>query len=155
MVLFCAAIRRDSLLLFRARQVFHASINWWSFGRIWMTASLLRSQGLVSIFCRIITMVLVLPLIFNSFSLFSRLWWLFQVHQLSLVSLSPSLARCKYSLIFSLLLFIHWRCMWCNSYRRWKWTRRHEFKFWTRLIAFHIALIPLGKVWIQWFSLQL
>ena len=31
----------------------------------------------------------------------------------------------------------------------------HEFKFWTRLIAFHIALIPLGKVWIQLFSLQL
>ena len=26
---------------------------------------------------------------------------------------------------------------------------------WTRLIAFHIALIPLGKVWIQLFSLQL
>ena len=23
---------------------------------------------------------------------------------------------------------------------------RHEFKSWTRLIAFHIALIPLGKV---------
>ena len=34
---------------------------------------------------------------------------------------------------------------WCNSYRRTKWTRRHEFKIWTRLIAFHIALIPLGK----------
>ena len=34
-------------------------------------------------------------------------------------------------------------------------TRRHEFKSWTRLIAFHIALIPLGKVWIQLFSLQL
>ena len=31
----------------------------------------------------------------------------------------------------------------------------HEFKYWTRLIAFHIALIPLGKVWIQLFSLQL
>ena len=28
-------------------------------------------------------------------------------------------------------------------------------KSWTRLIAFHIALIPLGKVWIQLFSLQL
>ena len=27
-----------------------------------------------------------------------------------------------------------------------QWTRRHEFKSWTRLIAFHIALIPLGKV---------
>ena len=36
-----------------------------------------------------------------------------------------------------------------------KWTRRLEFKSWTRLIAFHIALIPLGKVWIQLFSLQL
>ena len=47
------------------------------------------------------------------------------------------------------------RCPWCNGYRRRKWTRRHEFKFWTRLIAFHIALIPLGKVWIQLFSLQL
>ena len=31
----------------------------------------------------------------------------------------------------------------------------HKFKSWTRLIAFHIALIPLGKVWIQLFSLQL
>ena len=39
-----------------------------------------------------------------------------------------------------------------NGYRRRKWTRRHEFKSWTRLIAFHIALIPLGKVWIQLFS---
>ena len=35
---------------------------------------------------------------------------------------------------------------WCNGYRRRKWTRRHEFKSWTRLIAFHIALMPLGKV---------
>ena len=38
------------------------------------------------------------------------------------------------------------KCPWCNGYRRRKWTRRHEFKSWTRLIAFHIALIPLGKV---------
>ena len=43
----------------------------------------------------------------------------------------------------------------CSRYRRRKWTRRHEFKSWTRVIAFHIALIPLGKVWIQLFSLQL
>ena len=48
-----------------------------------------------------------------------------------------------------------WRCPWCTGYRHRKWTRRHEFKSWTRLIAFHIALIPLGKVWIQLFSLQL
>ena len=44
---------------------------------------------------------------------------------------------------------------WCNCYRRRKWTRRQEFKSWTRMISFHIALIPLGKVWIQLFSLQL
>ena len=47
------------------------------------------------------------------------------------------------------------RCPWCNGYRRRKWTRQHEFKSWTRLIAFHITQIPLGKVWIQLFSLQL
>ena len=47
------------------------------------------------------------------------------------------------------------RCPWCNGYHRRKWTRRYKFKFWTKLIAFHIALIPLGKVWIQLFSLQL
>ena len=44
---------------------------------------------------------------------------------------------------------------WCYGYRRRKWTRRHEFKSWTKMIEFHIALIPLGKVWIQLFSLQL
>ena len=43
----------------------------------------------------------------------------------------------------------------CNGYRRWKWTRRHEFKSWMSLIAFHKALRPLGKVWILLFSLQL
>ena len=52
-------------------------------------------------------------------------------------------------------IYIFWRCPWCSRYRRGKWTRRHEFKSWTWLIAFHIALIPLGKVWIQLFSLQL
>ena len=46
-------------------------------------------------------------------------------------------------------------CPWCNGYRPRKWTRQHEFKSWTKLIAFHIALIPLRKVWIQLFSLQL
>ena len=50
---------------------------------------------------------------------------------------------------------VNQRCLWRNAYRRRKWSRRHEFKSWTRLIAFHIALIPLGKVWIRLFSLQL
>ena len=45
--------------------------------------------------------------------------------------------------------------IWCNGYRCKKWTGQHVFKSWMSLIAFHIALIPLGKVWIQLFSLQL
>ena len=57
--------------------------------------------------------------------------------------------------ILDCLSSTEWRCPWCNCYHRRKWIRRHEFKSWTRLIAFHIALIPLGKVWIQLFSLQL
>ena len=44
---------------------------------------------------------------------------------------------------------------WCNVYRRRKWTRRHEFKSRTRQVAFYIALILLGMVWIQLFSFQL
>ena len=72
--------------------------------------------------------------------------------------------RCKIFLIsFSkllhlfilLLLFFMWRCPWFNGYRRRKWTRRHEFKPWTRLIAFHMALILLRKVRMQLFSLLL
>ena len=47
------------------------------------------------------------------------------------------------------------RCPWCNGYHCRKWTWWHEFKSWMRMIAFHIALILLGKVWIQLFSLQL
>ena len=63
----------------------------------------------------------------------------------------------KSSLVFyyCVIMYTRRRCPWCNGYRRRKWTRRHEFKPWTRLIAFHIALIPLGKVWILLFSLQL
>ena len=63
------------------------------------------------------------------------------------------------SAFFSWLYYYYYccfrKCPWCNGYRRRKWTRWHEFKSWTRLIAFHIALKPLGKVWIQLFSLQL
>ena len=57
--------------------------------------------------------------------------------------------------VWRLSLRLTWRCPWCNGYRHRIWTRRYEFNSWTRLIAFHIALIPLGKVWIQLFSLQL
>ena len=54
-------------------------------------------------------------------------------------------------------VYEHW-FVWEVPVVKWlssKWTRWHEFKSWTRLIAFHIALMPLGKVRIQLFSLQL
>ena len=38
-----------------------------------------------------------------------------------------------------------WRCSWCNGYRHRKWTRRHEFKSWARLIAFSHSTNTLGK----------
>ena len=41
--------------------------------------------------------------------------------------------------------YIFRRCQWCNVYHRRKWTRRHEFKSWTKLIVIHQAIIPLGK----------
>ena len=48
-------------------------------------------------------------------------------------------------------IYIYGRCPWCNGYRRRIWTRRHECKSWTRFIAFHLALIPLGNC--RFFSL--
>ena len=57
--------------------------------------------------------------------------------------------------VWEIYLYKERRYPWCNGYRRRKWTQWHKFKSWTRLIAFHIALIPLEKEWIQLFSLQL
>ena len=39
------------------------------------------------------------------------------------------------------LVFMLYACIYIYIY-----TRRHEFKSWIKLIAFHIALMPLGKV---------
>ena len=64
----------------------------------------------------------------------------------SLRKCSKELGLSPVSLQRRMIKFTLRRCLWCNGYRRRKWTRRHEFKSWTRLIAFHIALIPLGKV---------
>ena len=36
-----------------------------------------------------------------------------------------------------------------------KWTNWHGFKSWTRMIAFHIALTPVGKIYIELFTIQL
>ena len=45
-----------------------------------------------------------------------------------------------------------WRNLYCNGDYNRKWTWQLEFKSWMRLYAFHVALIPLGKVCIKLFS---
>ena len=65
MALFCAAIRRDSVYLLKFPflshvQVlwsemlflwdFHITVSWWCFTGVWVTASLLKSPGLFSVF---------------------------------------------------------------------------------------------------------
>ena len=57
---------------------------------------------------------------------------------------APGLEPYRYIVFIVIPGYSLGRCPWCNHYRRRKLTRRHEFK--SRLIAFHIALIPLGKV---------
>ena len=49
---------------------------------------------------------------------------------------------------FFLWSFCHhylWRCLWCNGYRRRKWTRRHEFKSWTKTDCISHSTNTLGK----------
>ena len=72
-----------------------------------------------------------------------------------LVCLSTPVCWYMHGFLFFAIYLSQYVCPWCNGYRRREWTRRYEFKSWTRLIAFHIVLIPLGKVWIQLFSLRL
>ena len=75
--------------------VFHTSVNWWFFTGVWVTASLLRSPGLFLVFWPTSTMLLfrwsLLVLRFPTPpGLLLNLWGSFQVHQLQLVSPSPS-----------------------------------------------------------------
>ena len=41
---------------------------------------------------------------------------------------------------------------WCNGYHKIKWTRRTDFKSWTRLFAFHFILMLLLKGMNPFFS---
>ena len=49
------------------------------------------------------------------------------------------------SSLYIYILHIYGGACGVMGYRRRKRTRRHEFKSWTRLIAFHIARIPLVR----------
>ena len=72
-----------------------------------------------------------------------------------LLSVRQLVSFCICSYLYGQITRSYGRWPYCNRYHRRKWTRRHEFQSKTRLVAFHIPLIPLGKVWIQLFSLQL
>ena len=59
------------------------------------------------------------------------------------------------SLSLSLYIYIYIRRRsWLNVSRRRKWIQRPQFRALTKPFAFQIALILLGKVWIELFSLQ-
>ena len=79
------------------------------------------------------------------------------LQEIQLAYSKPPQRESRYGLILSMDFIINgWR-VWEFIYqikRRNHCTEkhllvRHEFKSWTWLIAFHIASIPLGKVWIQ------
>ena len=74
--------------------VFHVSVNSRSFTGVWVTASLLRSTGLFSVFRLILMLELVLSLLLLRFPTLpassSSLWGSFHALQLQLVSPSPS-----------------------------------------------------------------
>ena len=93
-----------------------------------------------------------IPIILSSFLLPEKLIMTLSwpgVHTTRLLCQQVNITRSITELTLKQCYSLKRRCQWCNWYRRRIWTRRHEFKSWTRLIAFHIALIPLGKVWIQ------
>ena len=48
-----------------------------------------------------------------------------------------------------LFLTIKWRFWKRNGYRRKKWNLYHEFKSWTRMLAFHSMVMPLAKASIH------
>ena len=92
-----------------------------------------------------ITVTIILPSL-------SALWQVPDIFPLFLIIVDLGIVDVFRGII---IIIIIRRCLWCNGYRCRKWTQRCEFKSWTRMIAFHIALIPLGKVWFQFFSHQL
>ena len=76
-------------------RVFHISINWLPFTGVWVTASLLKSPGLFSVFWPISTLlsfgwsllVFLFPILSVPFPVF---WWLYRAYRSQLVS--PSLS---------------------------------------------------------------
>ena len=78
--------------------------------------------------------------IFREIFASSATWWLWHIYIYIYIYIKFSFIR---SIDVRNTIVTPWRCPRCNCYRRRKWTRRPEFKSWTRLIAFHIALILL------------
>ena len=78
-------------LLFSLLRIFHTNINWWTFTGVWVTASLLKSPGLFSVFWLILTVLSFgwSPLVFL-FLILQFPWWLYLTHWLQLVPPSPS-----------------------------------------------------------------
>ena len=98
-------------------QVFHTSVSWWSFTEVWVTATLLKSLGLCSVFWRLLTMLKAHPLISISFNPFTKPLWIIPSTPITIGitiifrfhSFFSSLAKSKYLSLFSFsLIFTLW-----------------------------------------------
>ena len=91
---------------FAPLRFFHANISWLISPGVWVTANLLKSPGLFSVFWFIIIMFewsLLVLLFLSLLVLLLILWGRFQVHQLQLVSSSP---LCSLYFMFSCKVYI-------------------------------------------------
>ena len=103
------------LLLFSLSRDFYTRVSRWFFTRIWVTASLLKSLGLFSVFCSISIIPYFgwsrLVLLFTSPPvLVSIFWGLYQEHQLQLVSLSLSYSTVFFKIQVLIFLFDLFQC---------------------------------------------
>ena len=92
-------------------QVFHTGFSWWFLTEVWVIPSLLKSLGLYSVFWPILIMLQVewspLFLWFANPSVpVTIFWWLYQVHQLQLVSPSLSCSIVFFQFSFNIEVFI-------------------------------------------------
>ena len=77
-------------------------------------------------------------------------------NSLSLVKIYIYMCIYIYVCVYIYIYIYIWRhSWWCNEDCYKRWTQQRKFKSWTRLFEFHIVLVPLGKVSIPLFSLQL
>ena len=102
-------------------RVFHTRVSWWFLTVVWVTASLLKSPGLFSVFWSILITLSLgwspLVLLFPSPPVpLSILWWLYRAQQLRFLSQSPCSIVFSSSLRRSRYLSLFWLSFNCTQW---------------------------------------